>query len=78
VKGKENPYLLAMKRAVMLLLCALVGRSSLFLQGVRVVVIDLDQAILPDQPVGMELTLEYLSDDRGRVLASTVSCPGRL
>jgi hypothetical protein len=49
-----------MKRAVMLLLCALMGRSSLYLQGVRVVVADLDQAILPDQPVEMELTLEHL------------------
>jgi hypothetical protein len=78
VKGKENPYLLAMKRAVMLLLCALKGRSSLFLQGMRVVVADLDQAILPDHPVGMELTLEHLPDDRGPVLASRVSCPGRL
>jgi hypothetical protein len=51
-----------MKRAVMLLLCALMGSSSLFLQGVRVVVTDLDQAILPDHPVGMELTLEHLPD----------------
>lgn len=39
---------------------------------------DLDQAILPDHPVGMELTLEHLPDDRGPVLASTVSYPGRL
>jgi hypothetical protein len=63
VKGKENPYLLAMKRAVMLLLCALMGRSSLFLQKVRVVVAYLDQAILPDHPVGTELTFEHLPDD---------------
>lgn len=62
----------------MLLLCALLGNSSLFLQGVRVVVADLDQAILPDHAVGMELTLEHLPDDRGPVLASRVSYPGRL
>jgi hypothetical protein len=78
VKGKENPYLLAMKRAVILLLCALMGRSSPFLQGVGVVVTDLDQAILPDHPVWMECILEHLPDDRGPVLASTVLYPGRL
>jgi hypothetical protein len=63
VKGKENLYLLPMKRAVILLLCALMGRSSLFLQGMRVVVADLDQAIPSDRPVEMELTLEHLPDD---------------
>jgi len=78
VKGKENLYLLPMKRAVILLLCALMRRSSLFLQGVRVVIIDLDQAILPDHPIEMELTLEHLPDDRGPILASTVLYPGRL
>jgi len=45
---------------------------------VSVVIADLDQAILRDHPVGMELTLEHLPDDRGPVLASTVSYPGRL
>lgn len=67
-----------MTRAVMLLLCALMGNFSLFLEGVRVVIADLDQAILPDHAVGMELTLEHLPDDRGLVLASRVLYPGRL
>jgi hypothetical protein len=40
---------------------------------VRCVVADLDQAILPDHPVGME----NLPDDQGPVLVGTVSYPGR-
>jgi len=65
VRVKESMVLSLLESVIMLMLCILMGKVPLFLQGVkeRFPCPEQDQAILPAHEVWMELYLHHLPHD---------------